>query len=120
MEVTPEGHPDQALILDYLRYHLSRKYKLTGNLQDLEATISLSEAIVEAAPDSHPKRADWLRYAGIYLGSRYERTGSLPDLEAAIARLEAAVDITPEGHPRPARASMLADLGELSDRKSVV
>jgi len=115
VEATPEDHPGRGGWLSDLGNHLSRQYERTGNLQDLEAAIGLSEEAVEATPGDHPDRAVLLSSLGNGLSSRYRRTGNLQDLEAAIGLSEAAVDVTPEGHPD--RAGRLNNLGSrLSNR----
>ncbi|KAF8421170.1 CHAT domain-containing protein, partial [Tirmania nivea] len=85
------------------------RYQRTGNLQDLEAAITRSEAAVEAIPEDHPTQAALLTNLGSQLNCRYERIGNLQDLEAAIARTEAALARTPEDHPN--RVSLWNNLG---------
>ncbi|RPB27039.1 hypothetical protein L211DRAFT_780416 [Terfezia boudieri ATCC MYA-4762] len=64
--------------------HLGRRYDQTGDLQELEAAISRSEAAVQAIPEGTPDQAAMLSNRGIYLKRRYERTGDHHSLEAAL------------------------------------
>ncbi|KAF8430063.1 CHAT domain-containing protein [Tirmania nivea] len=111
LEATLEDHPDRAVRLNNLSSHLNSRYERTGNLQDLEAAIT-----VRATPEIHPERATF----------RYKRTGNLQDLEAAINHAEAAVEATKEDHNdravrRYKRAGNLQDLeGAINHAEAVV
>jgi len=85
------------------------RYERTGQLQDLEAGIALSEAAIEATPEGHPDRAGCLNNLGNRLSSRYRRTGDLQDLDTVIDISEAAIVATPED--RPDRVGLLSNLG---------
>ncbi|KAF8419578.1 hypothetical protein EV426DRAFT_709805 [Tirmania nivea] len=120
VEATPDDHPDQAGLLNYLEINLGRRYARTGNLQDLEAAIVQSKLSLKATPEGHTNQTIILNNLGNRLSSRYDwagdlrdleaaqrqqlsrrykRAGNLHDLEAAIVHLKAAVEATPGDHP---------------------
>lgn len=95
----PEYHPGRAQRLINLQAYRGSRYQRTGNLQDLEAAIAISEATVEAIPEDHPNRVALLNNLGNRLSWRYNRTGNQGDWEAAIYIAEETIDATTEDHP---------------------
>lgn len=67
--------------------HLRCRYEQSGNVQELEAAIALSEAELRLAPQERPIRARILGTLGRHLSKRYDQTGSLQGLEAALRLL---------------------------------
>jgi len=84
-------------------------YQRTGNIQLLQAAITLYQEAVAATPAGHPGRPAMLVSLGRALQARFGRTGQLADLDQLIAVGRELVAALPAGHP--ARAGRLSSLG---------
>ena len=84
VDLTPDGNPDRAALLNNLSIFLSTRYKREGKLEDLTQAIKYSEEAVDLTPDGNPGRAGRLSNLSTYLSTRYEREGKLEDLIQAI------------------------------------
>jgi tetratricopeptide (TPR) repeat protein len=127
VDLTPEGHPDQARQLQSLSTGLVDRYWRLGDPKDLEGAQQTSQKAVDLIPEGHPDRAYQLQNLAMSLTNRYQGLGELKDLEAALQTNQEAVDLTAEGHPdRAGRlqslAALLLDryqrLGNLQDFKA--
>jgi tetratricopeptide (TPR) repeat protein len=115
VDLTPEGHPDQARYLHDLAMSFSDRYRRLGDLGDLKASLHKRKEVVELTPEGHPDRAGCLQNLGVSFSDQYKRLGHLDDLEASMQKFQEALDLTPKGHPE--RVGRLQNLGvSLSDR----
>lgn len=101
-------NPSADHMISYLSSLLGKRYKRTGDLDDLEQAIKQSAEIVAATPSSHPKRPQRLTSLSNYLFKGFNRLGALDDLEKATQACEGAVTATPPDHPN--RVDMLNNL----------
>ncbi|KAJ7722667.1 CHAT domain-containing protein [Mycena maculata] len=110
-------------------YDLLRRYRDTGEMNDLNTAVQKLQEVVDLTPGDHPDRALWLQISATSLGSRYQRLGDLKDLEATVQRFQEAVHLTPPDHPD--RANRLKNLsvslrdqyqrfGDLQDLKAAL
>ncbi|EEP70506.1 hypothetical protein MCAG_00833 [Micromonospora sp. ATCC 39149] len=84
---------------------LLTRFERTGDLDDLELAIKLTEAAVDATAPEHAKRGSYLSNLGSLL-TRFEQLASEADLDAAIEAHQAAVTGWPDD---PEHAGMRAD-----------
>ncbi|KAF8061777.1 hypothetical protein FPV67DRAFT_296016 [Lyophyllum atratum] len=106
----PDG-PDLARRQSHLNLASSyiHRFDRFGQLDDLEASLSLMKIVSEVQPPRHRKCSQRQAcLAEIYI-RRFQRFGTLDDLEAAIRHRKAAMACLPEGHPL--RALHQAGLG---------
>ncbi len=68
-------------------------------MDDLQESIHIKQAAVDATPEDHPNRANRLNNLEVGFSERYGRTGLINDLQESIHIKQAAVDATPEDHP---------------------
>ncbi|KAF8163898.1 CHAT domain-containing protein, partial [Mycena galopus ATCC 62051] len=87
-------------------------------LDDIEASLKISQEAVELTPEGHETQGYHLQILGIALTARYRRLGHLKDLEAALQTNQKIVDITPHGHPDKARFlhGLAVSCGDLFNR----
>ncbi|KAF7350257.1 hypothetical protein MVEN_01329200 [Mycena venus] len=103
---TPAGHPDRRvhrqLDLSRLIRLLRHRYRITGNLQDLDVAIhtaqeALKHVSAEDSPDKtpagNPEQQEYLTELSKLLGQKYVETSNLRDLKAAIKAIEKALNI---------------------------
>ena len=82
-------HEDLKYIMDciVILHKMGIRYERTGELADLEASISAFQQAVQTTPPDLPDWPGQLTNLGNGLGLRYGRTGELADLEAACINL---------------------------------
>ena len=104
----PQTHPTDLDISDNLSLELRDRYKRTGDVADLDASISASQQAVQTASPDSPNRHEYLDHLRIRLRQRYTHSGALADLEAAISASQQVVQATPLDSPdRPGRMNNL-------------
>lgn len=106
---TPSGHPGRAGRVTNLGNAFHIRFKRTGQLSDLDASIQARQEALDAIPADHPYRGGMLSNLGAALQDRFERTGAMADLDAAIRVAQQAVDSTAEDDPD--RGGRLSNLG---------
>ncbi|SPJ78341.1 uncharacterized protein FTOL_06730 [Fusarium torulosum] len=110
LDLTPEGHSDQAKWLNNLAIHLSEKFDRTWDLADLQRAVDLASKAADLTPDG-TIRALYLGTLADALNRKYEKMALLIDLEEAIRIAESALDMLPKHHSQKAQIiSTLADL----------
>lgn len=60
LELRPKGRPDRAISLISLAIAIRKRFKKTGDRQDLERPVGWLEEALELCPQGHPLRADTL------------------------------------------------------------
>ena len=106
---TPSDHPGRAGRVNNLGNAFHIRFKRTGELSDLDASIQARQEALDAIPADHPYRGGMLSNLGAALQDRFERTGVMADLDAAIRVAQQAVDSTAEDGPD--RGGRLSNLG---------
>ncbi|KAJ7271767.1 CHAT domain-containing protein [Mycena rebaudengoi] len=98
-----------------LYHHLGRisfqKYRKSGNLDTLEASVKNLQRALDLTPEMSPDRVRRLQNLAVFLTHRYRRLADVKDVEAALQKMQEALDLTPEGHPE--RAEHLQSLATL-------
>ncbi|TEB19788.1 hypothetical protein FA13DRAFT_1843456 [Coprinellus micaceus] len=84
--------------MHFLGQLLGRRYHATGQLSDLDESLSILERVVEHSPMANHKLPDRLSKLGVLFASRYMVTHNAKDVEKAISNLEQAIKLTPPGH----------------------
>lgn len=105
--------PDCAKWLNGLGYKMSTRFCQTGNMEDLENAVELSQMAVDATPD-HAERSSWLKSLGNYLGDLFRHTGRTELLHRAIEAAELSlIETLPEHYYRATRLQNLGQKLEL-------
>ncbi|KAJ7631771.1 hypothetical protein B0H17DRAFT_995514, partial [Mycena rosella] len=102
LDLTLEGQPDRANVLQNLGPALINRYQRLGDLKDLEMALEAMQKAVDLTPPGHPDQARRLQNLAASFTARYQRLGDLKDLEAASKITQEAVDLTPSEHPERA------------------
>ncbi|KAJ6590191.1 CHAT domain-containing protein [Mycena vulgaris] len=115
--VTPEDHPALSHLQQSLGRALSDRYLRLNNLEDLQAALSMKQAVVSQpngsqsarpgylqtavfeTPEGHSELPARLRSWAASLTDQYQHSGDLKDLEAALEINKRAVEKTAEQHP---------------------
>ncbi|KAJ7214934.1 CHAT domain-containing protein [Mycena pura] len=106
---TTSGDPNYPKLARQLGTALLLRYRSSGDMKDLDATVqNYQEAVNHTAKDD-PDRAGQLYNLAVSFGDRYRRLGDLRDIEAAIQHFQDVVDLTAKGHSD--RAGRLESLG---------
>ncbi|KAM0243061.1 hypothetical protein ACHAP5_006937 [Fusarium lateritium] len=110
LDLTPDGHSDQAKWLNNLAIHLSEKFDRTWDLADLQRAVDSASKAADLTPDG-TMRARYLATLAGVLNRKYEKMALLTDLEQAIHIAESALNILPKHHSHRVQIiSTLADL----------
>ncbi|KAF6752445.1 CHAT domain-containing protein [Ephemerocybe angulata] len=123
---TPSNkHPTGLSVrLNNLGISLRLHFQHTGNLPDIQESISAHQKSVELTPEEHAEYSGRVSNLGSAFVCRYERTHDLYDIQEAVTWHERAVEKTIPGHPQlPHRLQNLATslrllgerLGDISD-----
>lgn len=99
MELTSEGHPNQAAQLNNLGLALRRRFDRLGDLGDLDNAISSQQKAVKLTPEGHPSLPPRLDNLGAALRRRFACLGNREDIDNAMSCLQRALDLTPEDDP---------------------
>lgn len=75
------------------------RFARSGNLDDLETAIRLSEEAISVTPTDHPLRTTILDRLGCYLCARFGLLGAVDDLDNAIKAATEAVNSASSDHP---------------------
>ncbi|KAF7358410.1 CHAT domain-containing protein [Mycena venus] len=107
LQLTPEGHPDRSLWLNNLGYSLSSRFEilgeinnnftpdiLTGQIDDIEESVSVCREAIHLTPDSHPIKPLMLANLGNSLQLRFGQSKDNRDFEELIAQFAAAARST--------------------------
>ena len=104
-ESIPSGHPDLPNLFNHLgtSYNnlgtsYSCRFECTGDLEDIDYSISYLQKAIYSTPSGHPDLAWGFNNLGNSYGHRFECTGDLKDIDCAISYLQKAVQSTPYGH----------------------
>ncbi len=108
VDATPADDPSEAERWCHLGIALLARFRRTGSRADLDASVAIMTAAVDATPIGHD-RAVMLSNLGLALRSRFEQTGDMGDLDAAIQAWQEAIDAMPADSPD--RAMLLSNLG---------
>lgn len=98
-----EGTQERLYYLGTQSVRLRRRYKLTGDAEDLETAIAYGVAAVEG---DHPDRGYFMGDLVNALRARYERRGELIDLRRAIEYAEELWEVMPRGGANRLRAGL--------------
>ncbi|KZV66937.1 hypothetical protein PENSPDRAFT_755291 [Peniophora sp. CONT] len=109
-DLTPDGHPNQAIHYNDLGHLLLVRYARNGNLDDIQQSIAAVRRTVEFTPDDHPAKPSCYNNLGLLLHVRFKRNSHLDDIEQSVAAHRRAVELTPDGHP--AKLIRYSNLGE--------
>ena len=110
-------------------FQLLLRFKLLGDLADLQQAISILETIIKTVPLSDQRHPFGLEILGMAYRYRFDRLGELSDLEKAISKFGSVVDFLPDGDTlKPACLNNLGiafrtrfeRLGELSDLERAI
>ena len=81
---------------------LGDRYDRTGELADLEGSITAYQQVLQVVSPNSPKWPTYLRNLGYRLRDRYKRSGNLADLEAAITAYQQVLQaISPDSFEWP-------------------
>ncbi|KIK58124.1 hypothetical protein GYMLUDRAFT_98321 [Collybiopsis luxurians FD-317 M1] len=130
---------DQDLEADYdpgLRSHLNQlgadfheRFRLHGDLDDLDDAVEAYRLVIHLTPDGDPGKPSSFISLATGLNDMFEKSNNIADLDASINAYRLAVQQTPEGHPdKPSRMHDLAvslddrfeRLGEVEDLETAV
>lgn len=100
---------DRAIWASNLAAVLGTRYKLSGELTDLDRAINAASRAVADTPQGHPDRAGYLTNLAMVLIERFERTRVIADFRNGIDIAQRAVQQSPVGSP--GRAVQLYNLG---------
>ncbi|KAI6764298.1 hypothetical protein HG530_008087 [Fusarium avenaceum] len=110
LNLTPDGHSDQAKWLNNLAIHLSEKFDRPWDLADLRRAVDSASKAADLTPDG-TMRALYLGTLADAFNRKYEKMALFTDLEQAIHIAESALDILPKHHSYKGQiSSTLADL----------
>ena len=84
MEQVPSGHPDELTYVTNLWAALRSRYRLRGELDDLEGSVLYQRRVVASIPDSHPTKPILYHGLGSSLKARFKHLDDLNDLEESI------------------------------------
>ena len=101
-------HQHRSVPLNNLITALFRRYRQSGQMEDLEAAITYSREGLALCPLGHPSRSISLISLATAVSDRYNCLGKMEDLEAAITYSREALALCPLGHP--SRSSSLISL----------
>ncbi|KAF5588765.1 30S ribosomal S17P protein [Fusarium pseudocircinatum] len=62
---------------------MQRRYQMTGDLEDLDEAIGLTQQALLALGPNHPQQADTMSLIALFFAKRYGETQSPEDLERA-------------------------------------
>ena len=110
LEALDANHPGRLAALLTLNRALFRRFGLTNQLDDLDASIRVGEAALSLMPANHPGRPAVLSILGLALLIRAQRTGRRSDLDAGIGMGQQAVGLMPVDDP--ARGAFLVNLSQ--------
>jgi hypothetical protein len=110
---TPKEHDSLPVFLHRLAVQLSRRFQLTGSIEDLEEAIGFLNTCLQIGPLDHVERAKWLNNRKLQSQYRYRTTNSLDDLNDAILHAQAALGNTYAIIEDQERASWYFSLGAL-------
>jgi tetratricopeptide (TPR) repeat protein len=122
-------HPNKPSGLSNLGISWHTRFKLCGDLSDLENAIANNQKAVDLTDDRHQYKPMYLTNLGNSHGLRFGQLGDLSDLENAISNKAKAVALTDNRHPyKPRYLSNLGNsqglrferLGELSDLEDAI
>lgn len=82
--VAPPGHPDRAMRLDILAFHLGERYVRVGATADFEEAREHAQETVKLITPDDSNRAKYLHTLAVILVYGYQASGTIGDLEEAI------------------------------------
>jgi CHAT domain len=94
-DATPETHDDYPARLCDLSVLLSRRYHVSGSMEDLDLAIAIDIRLAEREPDD-PR---FLINLCIDLCDRYEKTAVMQDIDGALKLADRALSLTPSNDP---------------------
>lgn len=97
--VTEAPGPDHPGRLSNLAGAWGKRFRRTGDMDDLNRSIELSSKAVNWTGENDPELLKRITNHGILLGERFSRTQSLADIDTAVHWTKQAVDSTPCEHP---------------------
>jgi CHAT domain-containing protein len=110
LNLTPEGHPARASLLEALGYGYSSRSIRKGTEADLNTAIQYYQESLNLTPIDHPDRAKRLKALGNGYRDRYLENRTEADLDTAIGHIQESLNLTPKDHPD--RARRLEALGD--------
>ncbi|KAI5836960.1 CHAT domain-containing protein [Morchella snyderi] len=100
LEGQDNNDPQYIRLLNNLSTYLEDRFKLLGQVDDIEVAITHSESVLSATPDGHPNRAGRLNGLSTRYHIRYLALAKVADLEKSLTLAKALVETTPAGHPQ--------------------
>lgn len=82
--VPESDHAKRRVRMEVLGSQLDERFIQTGEMKDLEESISLARKALSITPQDFPYRSMYLTSLYRVLGHRYDRTGDIKDLEECI------------------------------------
>ena len=113
LDLTPDDDPDVLIRLDNLATLLHTRYQRSGDIQDLQADVMITQRVlgltprasvthkqqaVELTPQNHPAMPRRLHNLASSLHAWYDHTGNIQDLHAAVTPAQRTLDLTPQNH----------------------
>ena len=98
MESTSSDHANLPGHLNNLGISYSGRFKLSGNLQDIDHAISHHQKAVESTPSGHANLPHQFNNLANSYFNRFKHTGDLQDIDCAISHHHTAVETTPSGY----------------------
>ncbi|KAJ6483513.1 CHAT domain-containing protein [Mycena vitilis] len=89
-----QGYPHTTELLQNLTTLLGTRYRMRGDLTDLDAALEHALEITDPMP-----QAEWVETVAALLTARYERLQNLKDLEALVQKRHQIVAMIPVDHP---------------------
>jgi tetratricopeptide (TPR) repeat protein len=108
-DATPEDHEDYATRLVDLSVLLSKRYRCSGSMPDLDSAVAIDVLLAEREPED-PR---YLINLCIDLCDRYEKTAVVRDIDFALQLADRALSLTPSNDPK--RESRLYNRGRARD-----
>ena len=93
---TQEEHDDYAARMNDLSVLLSRRYRRSGSMPDLDMAIMIDTLLVKRESEN-PR---YLVNLCIDLCDRYEKSANPQDIDVALAAADGALSMTPSNHPQ--------------------
>ncbi|CAE6376325.1 unnamed protein product [Rhizoctonia solani] len=126
LALAPEGHPNLLLSLICLGASHEKRFRLLGELYDLDMAIDYESRAVALTSTKHPDLPNRLANLAASHNDRFERLGELDDLEKAIKYQTRSLEVAPDSRAdlshlltnlslfRRARFRLLGELNDLS------
>ncbi|KAG2009728.1 mucin-like protein 1, variant 3 [Coprinopsis cinerea AmutBmut pab1-1] len=99
LSLRPPQHPRRHNTLAHYALALGNRFACTGQIKDLEQSISLHKEALSLCPRGHPERTVSLNNLANALSTHFRNKGNFLDLDECIALHREALSLRPLGHP---------------------